>query len=191
MCAVTLSPETASGAPVAFSIRLVSVAEVAPGGTVKVTSPCFPAHSKTRKIRPFSSSAFLTAVRTTFSGATETYECSSGSEPLCGATCWARSSVVVLVAKPLGAGLLPGSRMRIECIAEALMPLVRIRIGPCGGAQQCEPQRVAHSIVAVLRFVQQAEAMLCVAKIGPAGAGTSNIAFCQELLRSVGRSMLP
>ena len=33
--------------------------------------------------------------------------------------------------------------------------------------------------------------MLGVAEVGPALAGTSNLAFSQELLRVVGRSMVP
>jgi hypothetical protein len=40
-------------------------------------------------------------------------------------------------------------------------------------------------------FVDQAEAVLPVAQVGPALRGTSNCAFSQLLLREVGRWMLP
>ncbi len=43
---------------------------------------CPPTHYA-RRIRPFASSAFFTAVSTTLSGPAETNECSAGSEPAC------------------------------------------------------------------------------------------------------------
>ena len=43
-------------------------------------SPSPPIHT-TRKIRPFASSAFFTAVSTTFSGVTDAKECVAGSAP--------------------------------------------------------------------------------------------------------------
>ena len=60
-----------------------AVAAVAPGGTWITAVVLFPAHSYTRKIKEFESSAFFTAVRTTFSGSTAAKECAAGSDPEC------------------------------------------------------------------------------------------------------------
>ncbi len=134
---------------------LVTVALVAPGGTCNSTVASFPAHSNTRKISPFVSSAFLTAVSTTFSGATDAKECVAGSVPPCARRHFSRERIVVLVAMPLGHRILPRARMRIQRVFKMMVPHVRIGVGPLGRAQQRQPQQVAHRVVTILAVVDQ------------------------------------
>ena len=89
MGTVMVSPERVSGAPSGFSIRLVSVAAVAPGGMWSLTSSgVTPAHSYMRKMRASESSSFLMAVRVTFGFSMLAQEC---WRPVWGKTCSAFS----------------------------------------------------------------------------------------------------
>ena len=62
--------------------------------------------------------------------------------------------------------LLPVSGVGIEFVAEVVVALVGIWVRPCRSAQKAETQQIADGIIAVLRFVDQAHAVLAVAQIG-------------------------
>src|ERR1700732_363346 len=66
-----------------------------------------------------------------------------------------------------GQCLLPVTGVRIERVAEVVMPPVGMRIWFYAGTQQRDAHDTPLRIVAILRVVDQAKAMLAVAEIGP------------------------
>ena len=153
------------------------MAEVAPGGMWSLTSVAVPAHSYMRKMRASESSAFLIAVRVTLGFSMLAQECSAGRVPVWGKTCCGFEWVVEFVAAADGLGLLPGAGVRVEGVAELLAAFVGDFVGPGGGAEEGEAEGVACGVVAVLGVVEDGEALLGVAEVGPAHGGDFELGF--------------
>jgi len=66
---------------------------------------------------------------------------------------------------------------------------VGVGVGPLGRAQQRKPQLVARGVVAELRLVDEAEAVLAVAQVGPAHGGNFKLRLLPTVVAVVGRSM--
>src|SRR6185437_7328625 len=75
--------------------------------------------------------------------------------------------VIEVEAMPNRESLPPSTPMRIERVAEVLMPAIRVGIWPGGRPQQRKTQHVAACIVAEFRVVDQAEAVLTISQVGP------------------------
>ncbi len=67
--------------------------------------------------------------------------------------------------------------MRVEGVLEVLMAHVGVCVRPLGRAQKGEAKEVADGVVAVLGVVDDGEAVLAVAEIGPAHGGYFELRF--------------
>ncbi len=179
-------------APSGFSIRLVSTAPVAPGGTRRWTFAAFARPLVEVEDERMLSSAFFMAVSTTSSGVDGDKGVLGGQRTGVRLHLHGLQSVVEIVTVADGHRLLPVAGVRIEAIEEVMVAAVCIRIRPDGRAEQRQPQQIPDAVVSKFRLVDQAEAVLRVARDRPSAARrTSNCALSQLLFRVVGRWMVP
>ena len=71
---------------------------------------------------------------------------------------------------------------------EVMVSAVGVRIGPGGRTQQREAQHIVLIVVADIRFVHQAEAMLAIAQIGPAMRRNFKLRLLPAIVARGGRS---
>ena len=76
--------------------------------------------------------------------------------------------IVEVVSLANGERLLPRSAVRIERIRKMLMSLVGLRIRRGRRTEKRKAQQVPFRVVPILRFIDQAEAILLVAQVSPA-----------------------
>ena len=94
-----------------------------------------------------------------------------------GKTCCGCERVVEFVAAADGLGLLPGAGVGVEGVGEVLAAFVGDFVGPGGGAEEGDAEGVAGCVVAVLGVVEDGEALLGVAEVGPAHGGDFELGF--------------
>jgi hypothetical protein len=94
--------------------------------------------------------------------------------------------VVELVAAVDGESLLPCACVRIEGVDEVLVAAVGIGIGPGGRAEEGDAEGVAFGVVTVLGVVEDGEALMLVAEVGPAHGGDFELGFLPGVIAGSG-----
>ena len=157
MGTLTTSPATASGPPSGCSMRFVTVAPVAPGGTWNSAVVSFPAHSYTRKIEPVRVLGLL------HGGENNVVWRDRSKRVLCRQRARVRrrhhglQRIVVLPSMTHRQRVLPRARVGIKRVVEVMLALVGVGIGPRGRAQQRDAQHVARCVVSILVLVKNAQ----------------------------------
>ena len=149
----------------------------APAGMWSFTSVGFPAHSYHAEDEGVGVFGFLDGGEG-YVGRVEGDEGVGGGEVAgVGEDLLGEERGVELVAAADGEGVFPGAGVGVELVGEVLGAAVGVGVRPDGRAEEGEAEDVAGGVVAVLAVVEEGEALLRVAEVGPAEGGDFELGF--------------